>query len=207
MAFISLHPSVRWSICQVTHLSGDPSVRWPICQVTHLSVHDNLLNVVVSCYHCRGHHRWDLVPEWSCLPHGVYQSFKCEPKLICFSSVMWLWSVQSEFSLLSVRWRWALSFRQITELCVCACVCVCVCVCVWCQSGRVHRGGEQTSSGAPDQGGRDHPPIWPDRVAGFRPFPGLITFTFYCSRDNNVCSHDNNQARPSVFWDLMMSQF
>lgn len=51
----------------------------------------------------------------------------------------------------------------------------CVTFTLWCQSGRVDRGSDQTAAGASDQGGRDHQTVWPDGVAGFWPLPGLIT--------------------------------
>ena len=81
-------------------------------------------------------------------------------------------------------------------LCVCVCVCMCVCVCVcarvcaylWCQSRGVNRGSHQTAAGASDQGGWDHSPVWPDRVTGFRPFPGLITFFSSVSNQPNITS-------------------
>lgn len=45
---------------------------------------------------------------------------------------------------------------------------------LWCQSGRVSRGSDQTAPSAPYQGGWYRPTLWPDGVTGFRPLPGLF---------------------------------
>lgn len=56
-ASIPEHPTILSSSCD-----------WRIiCHVTQQSVLDNLLNVAVSCCHCRGHQRWDVAPEASAL--------------------------------------------------------------------------------------------------------------------------------------------